>query len=641
MKYTNKLLLLLIILVAVVLRFINFSEIPFTHDEFSAFFRTNFNSFSELIEKGIRIDAHPAGIQVFLYYWIKYIGSSEWIVKLPFAIMGVFSVYLIYLIAKKWYNETLALITSAFMASIQYTVMYSQIARPYISGLFFVLLMVYFWTKIIKNPQKHFYLNSIFFILSAALCAYNHHFSLLFAAIAGLSGLFLIDKKYLVRYIISGVLIFVLYIPHLEIFFYQLSIGGVEGWLGKPYNDFILEYLDFLFHFSSYPIILTVVIIVFGFYKNKLKNFNWRNFILFTIWFVLPYLVGFFYSRYASAVLQFSVLIFSFPFLYFMIFGHIQAQKPLINLILVILILTVNILTLIFGRKHYDLFYKSPHKQILIDHEKAIQNNPNTLSIVDSHREITKYYLSKNVFDTNFIWFDTFGDITQFKNFLDQESKDYKHLYLGCLSSNTPLTVQIIQEYFPGIEWQKNYIGGTTYLFSKDKKEDKKIIKSLDFEENINIGWKKIDTTHFIDSLCYSGSHSYLIDSTIVYGLFFKKKLDKIIENRNNFIDISLMVKAIDDLKDILIVISMSSNGDVKYWNGIRFDTFVLGDNINDDWIPIRFSVKLSDINLDYPGIMFSTYIWNNKKKSFLIDDFKIELRDGNPFIYGLIRDFD
>ena len=63
--------LVLILLFAAVLRFWNYFEIPFTHDEFSALFRTQFNSFSELIDKGIKIDGHPAGVQMFLYFWVK------------------------------------------------------------------------------------------------------------------------------------------------------------------------------------------------------------------------------------------------------------------------------------------------------------------------------------------------------------------------------------------------------------------------------------------------------------------------------------------------------------------------------------------------------------------------------------------
>ena len=106
MKISNKLILFLIVLTGALLRFYNYAEIPFTHDEFSALFRLDFNSFSELIQKGVKIDGHPAGIHVFLYYWTKAFGSTEWVVKLPFTIFGIISIWLVYLIATKWFPGT-------------------------------------------------------------------------------------------------------------------------------------------------------------------------------------------------------------------------------------------------------------------------------------------------------------------------------------------------------------------------------------------------------------------------------------------------------------------------------------------------------------------------------------------------------
>jgi hypothetical protein len=85
--------LLLIILSAAILRFWAFPDIPFMHDELSALSRLQLQSFSDLIRYGVVLnDTHPAGVQVFLYYWVKLGGESEWWVKLPFLLSGVASV---------------------------------------------------------------------------------------------------------------------------------------------------------------------------------------------------------------------------------------------------------------------------------------------------------------------------------------------------------------------------------------------------------------------------------------------------------------------------------------------------------------------------------------------------------------------
>ncbi|MFZ4414916.1 MAG: hypothetical protein ACOYOV_17650, partial [Bacteroidales bacterium] len=64
-KNIDSILIFIILAVGVILRFYKFTEIPFTNDELSALYRARFDSFHELIAKGVLIDGHPAGVQVF------------------------------------------------------------------------------------------------------------------------------------------------------------------------------------------------------------------------------------------------------------------------------------------------------------------------------------------------------------------------------------------------------------------------------------------------------------------------------------------------------------------------------------------------------------------------------------------------
>lgn len=636
MKLTNKTIIILILIVATILRFFNYFEIPFTHDEFSALFRLNFDSFSDLIEKGVKVDGHPAGIQVFEYYWTKLFGYQEWIVKLPFTLFGIASVYLIYLIGKKWFNETVGLLSAAFLATIQFTVMYSQIARPYISGMFFSLMMVYYWSHLMMNPNKKFYRNTILFIIFTSLCTYNHHFSLLFSIIVGLSGLFIIQKKYLLRYVISGLLVFVLYIPHLQIFFYQLNVGGVEGWLGKPQNDFLIEFICYLFNYSTLAIAITIIISLIGLKNVKKNGINIKFTLLALAWFILPFLIGFYYSRYVNAVLQFSVLIFSFPFLYFVLFGHLKEYSAKINLLLVSIILITNILTLICNRNHYDLFYNSIYKRILTDYKQIKNDNNNSIFIIDSNEKILEYYIPKLQIDTSFInYSESFQDSKALRSYLEKESENHDKLFLGCLSSIPSNVVPLIQDYFSNIEIQNNYFGGTVYLFNKDNYKDENVISNLDFDSEISDNWSNIDTINCI-SFSESNNICYTLESQCEWGPAFSIPLDDIVKNKNNFIDISISILAKEKFGDLILVGALESNGENIYWGGSKFEKFELSENVNIDWIKLHHSIKLSDINLKSDDIILKIYIWNRGKKNYTIDDFKIKIRKGNPVVYGL-----
>ena len=641
MKITNQLTILLILFIGSILRFYNYVEIPFTHDEFSALFRLNFDSFSELIEKGVKVDGHPAGVHVFLYYWTKVFGSSEWIVKLPFTIFGIVSIWIIYLIGRKWFNETVGLISAAFIASIQFTVIYSQIARPYISGMFFSLIMVYYWTLIIKTPKKNFFKNICLFVLASTLCAYNHHFSLLFAGIVGLSGLFMIQKKYMLKYIISGIAIFTLYIPHLSIFFYQLNIGGIggiDGWLGKPTNYFIIKYLWYILNFSTLSILMTLSIILYGLKKNNLKFKDLNKYILFFIWFILPFLIGFYYSKYINPVLQFSILIFCLPYLFFLLFGHFKLQSPKVNLLIITIIMGVNIFSLIFERQHYKLFYHSVYKEILVDYNEANENQENTLFIVDSHDKISKYFSKRINIATNYINFDTFKSEANFIEFLEKNNH-FSNIYFGCLSSNAASTIPIIQEYYPKLKWQRNYVGGSSYLFNKEKTESK-IIANLDFENQSHDFWTNVDFSKITKSISSMGKRAYMLDEKTEWGPKFSVNFNTLALNRNDFIDISLRVKYKNKIDpSAILVATLGAPNENIYWQGTVFNKFIKPFETNKKWYTIHHSIKLSDIYLNYNNINLNIYVWNKEQESFLIDDFKIKTRIGNPIIYGLVED--
>lgn len=638
MKLTNIPVILFILFVAVILRFYDFFEIPFTYDEFSALFRLEFDSFRELIAKGVKIDGHPAGIHVFLYYWTKLWGIHEWIIKLPFTLAGVGSVYLVWLIGKKWFNETVGLISSAYMASIEFTVMYSHIARPYISGMFFSLLMIHFWSNLMLNPQKNFIRNCLLFVLSASLCAYNHHFSLLFAAIVSVSGIFFIQRKFRIKYLVCGLLIFILYIPHLKIFFYQLNVGGIEGWLGKPRNDFFFEFIYYIFNYSVIVLSLTLAILLFGLF-HLTKNKSAGKFIAISFaWFMLPFLIGFFYSKYVNAVLQFSVLIFSFPLLFFILFGFIKDQKPVINLVMVTLILLTNTLTLIYGRKYYDLFYNSVYQSILTDYDRCKKDFPKGVFIIESNKKISDYYAKKLNIDTNYVDYSkTFQNILEFKNYLETKSKTSDRLFLGCLFSIQPNVIPLIQDYFPTVEIQNNYYSGNTYVFSKGKRTEN-IIGYFDFDSVKPEKWSSVDTARIISSGELPGNRCYLMNKDTEWGPSFKVPLKDEISGKNNFIDISAEAKTNESFDGIILVSRLDSKGQNIHWAGTRFSEMAVTDSSTGEWQRIHHSIKLSDIDLRHEDILLTIFVWNKDKREFKLDNLKISLRDGNPFLYGLYK---
>lgn len=638
----TSLILVAILVLAAILRLIRPFEIPYTGDEFNALLRTHFNSFSELIKKGVIIDAHPAGVQVFLYYWTKLFGYSEIAVKLPFIICGILSVFYIFRIGKEWFNETVGLVCAAFLATLQYTIMYSQIARPYSSGLFFTLAMVYYWNKVTFKPEERFYRNGALYILFSAACIYNHYFSFLVAIMVGLTGLFFIPKKYLPKYLMLGIIVFVLYIPHLHIFFYQLGIGGLGKMLAKPKDDFILEYLKYVFHFSPFIFVCVGCLFIFGIMNSIRNKIQGSVYLIISFcWFLIPFLIGFFYSRYVNTILQYSALIFTFPFLLLFLFGWMPDLQGKVKAGLIFSICLIVTVSLIVERKYYSVFYTSRYEQIVL------QSNPVTnhiapdscISLIQSTAELPEdYYIRKDHVDTSsFKFVNTSPDKRPIIQYIEQQHKPY--LSWGALPSADPLYVAVFLNYYPYLIKEGDYYGGTFYLFSShpDKNALPYTFQSVNDFKQPAPHWSETDKAFLSDSVTFSGKSSYKMDSLHEWGPSFNYQLDSMVSNHFNLIYISVELLPLETLNDVFIVSDFKSNGKQVDWRSTPVSDFISTDKTS-KWQKGYHAIRLSDINLNYPNITAKIYIWNKGKKNFYMNRFEVKSIQDNSLLFSLFQ---
>ncbi|MCK5776881.1 MAG: glycosyltransferase family 39 protein, partial [Bacteroidales bacterium] len=613
---TNVILLIIILLSGFILRFYHFFQLPFTWDELSAWNRIHFNSFSDLIALGVKPDGHPAGVQVFLYYWISFFGDREWVVKLPFAIMGISSVYVFYEISKIWWNKSAGLINAAFMASLQFFVLYSTIARPYISGLFLSLMAVYFWSLYMFENHRRRHLFG--FIIFAALSAYNHHFSLLFVAIVGLSGIFIIPKHKFKEYIIAGILIFILYTPHLPIFIHQLGVGGIGGegnWLSKPEPDFIYTFLYWCFHFSPLVIAIIVLITAFSFIaKNTDSTKQWQKRILLLNWFFLPIIIGYYYSVKINPVIQYSMLIFSFPYFLLLISSNIKSIKPLFITPIIIVILLINSYTLIYDRHHFEIIEKQPFNTSAecLTSQKDINSNDIFLiyNTIDSYQE---YYLKKfdipntskyNLYDKNL-------SLSQFDEVLRNIKQD--HILLSSLPESF---VSLARYYFPNLIQRTNAYTSESYLLSKtlaSKETFHQIANENNFsdrKENWNFSPERIYT----DSLNH---HYYTYNNQQEWGLGFTDSLSNILNRYGGILDIEVDIISTQEPTAVLAT-TFTADSTVNIWRGQEFKGNLIATAFG---YRLYYSIDTRILMKEttYNDINFKLHLWNKGKEAFMI----------------------
>ena len=625
---SDKTLLFIILIAAAILRFWNFHEMPFMHDELSAIERAKYTTLNDEIIYGVALnDTHPAGVQLFIYYWIKIFGMSEMSVKLPFILLGLLSIIVAYKISKNWFNSSVGLTVAAFMAVLQYMVMYSQIARPYIPGMFFSLLMVWCWSNYLfdqTNKGKNKWL--IGYILSSALCAYTHHFALLFAVIVGITGLFFLSKESWKKYILAGISIFILYIPHLNIFFFQLNkggLGGPDGWLGKPDSSWFFQYLKYLFHYSYCMYILVFLLIALSifFYSNEIKT-KQKFRVIAVVWFLSIFFIEYYYSILVNPIIQFSTLIFVFPFLLIFLFSLFGELSQTIKMAVVSAILITGIITLVVTRKHFDIFYRQPYQE-------QVKNTYKSLDIIKNEKDATielmippyyrDYYFKKynRRFESVFYnSFDTKPDTKAFREFVQKQTTTY------FITGNLPLEyLQIIKEKYPYIMSKEEGFTYSTYCFTKDKKQSRLYEHTL-FNQKFDLsnGKNRADSTTE-----YFQAHSF--------------KLYEIVNNRHSVINLSMQVSSSDITANPVLVMDIQDNNKSIDWRGSEYFNF---NNEPKGINTVFLSADLTSFDLKkYPYAEAKIFIWNRNKKEFLIDDFKINVTDGNHLMYSLYEPID
>ncbi|MCS7085906.1 MAG: hypothetical protein NZ534_07525, partial [Bacteroidia bacterium] len=103
----------------------------FTNDELSALLRLRHDDIFSLWELGVKPDGHPAGVQTFLWFWVKIVPETEFWVRLPFVVCSLGAL-------RELHRMGGAAATANLLFSVPLIIPLTA-ARPYAPGLWMVL----------------------------------------------------------------------------------------------------------------------------------------------------------------------------------------------------------------------------------------------------------------------------------------------------------------------------------------------------------------------------------------------------------------------------------------------------------------------------------------------------------------------
>lgn len=605
-------LLLILILIGAALRIFAMQHFGWMHDELSAISRLRFSSFHDLIQYGVKPDGHPAGVQVFLWLWAKWFGTAEWVLRLPFLLLGIANIYIMYKVVTKVSTPVAALFAAAFVALSPYTILYSTIIRPYIAGLFFVLWATDEFLKIYID--KDFTIKTMIgFALSLALAAYTHYFAMLQAFAIGLVGLLLVENKK--RYLLLCLSAVLLFLPHIPILWSQMQLKGVGEWLDAPTWTFGLEYGKYLCNFSW---ILTATMIVCAIcLMNNFKgkwNLKWWSLSLF----LLAPVVGFVYSITVNPVLQYSCLLFSLPFLLLFLSLFVDRTLSKSNVFLLSLFSAVMIFSLIVERQYFQVakkqWYELSYKTVLRAEQQY--GSENVVAVINTEKYFLQYYEHKYCKVNNIVDKDDNLSNTQFQQIIQHLSQQY--IVVAGISDTW---LEIVKQSFPIVINRQWCYNGEVYLCGKTG-------RAASIEPPYFVKEGSLQLTDQQRNEEYVHLCELALDS-ILKSRYGKMELRAWFENTEQI-----------DLQECLLVMELRDKQDRQLaWRAEKCSDY-FDENTQQKMIflPFRYETILkNDAQIHNKKLII--YLWNKNQQEFFKNiKYSLSIENDNNFIYGLTQ---
>ncbi|MCU0432211.1 MAG: glycosyltransferase family 39 protein [Bacteroidia bacterium] len=628
------------------LRLYGLGSESFTADEmYSLICTRQATSPGDLIKNWVARDGHPPLSYLIEYFWQRMFGIGTFALRVPFALMGAAVVWWTGRAAARLFSTGTGLAAAAAMAFLQLPLMYSQLTRPYAAGLFFSSLLVWAWVRVIfdKQPRVVWYAA---FVLAAAGAAYSHFFSLFFAALVGASGL-LFRAGRVWKYWAACVLAALLFVPYLGIFFGQLQTAGIGaasgGWLAAPTPSFFGEHFFVVFnrsHGLMWGSLAVIAISVVLFFRRSSK-WQW----LMCCWFAVPLLTGYFYSVWRNPVLQHSVLLFSLPALFMLLFSWLPPlHERLVHwgFPLVFTLAFAGYVTM------WKPFHLTDHfgrlreiAEVTRDTEKKYGAPQTACAFNVDFPYFLGYYWDQSAAPAHLLTTLNNGDtaLLTFARQLETTRGDY-FVYGWSTKHSPPEMLLMIQARYPQLLHCERWFNSAVYVFSK-RSTDKAIEGETIYSSTTNFrgnapGWLPADEK-YLHTDSSSGIRFLTVDSTNQFSPAWKGPVSQLITNADQRIDAAVRLRCNAEQANGVIAIQINRNGKQLYWNGRSSRTQYLPEKTG-QWQTVYFGWYPPDDLL--PDDEVIVYIYSENKQPLQVMEMKVSSNKGHPGIYGERENF-
>ncbi len=352
------------------------------------------------------LGSHPF-MQIIVAWFIKIFGTTEFTLRFPIFLVSVLSIPLIYYISLSLTGKKSTAFLAAFLLTIHsYHIYYSFQMRGYNLVIFFSMLSIYYLIKVLTGSGG---ITNLLFVVTNALLVFTHLQSiyLMIAELLVIMGILCYQKitkitsdnqlsnkhaaNYFQLFIISMLLIFLLYIPQFPVVFMNIFDPDKPE---SSYSNYFLQVINTAYFFVTYSdrqalcyAFVAAICLLFLFSVKKInvsRLIFYTGIVFFILTAILPNGSGFF-PRYIVCIIP------CFIFIYAMVTIELWSSENKISKIFAIaLSLTYLVLT---AESYAKTYQPIQNFRGAVDYIHASRENPNaTIVSISLGKDLVRYY---------------------------------------------------------------------------------------------------------------------------------------------------------------------------------------------------------------------------------------------------------
>ena len=277
-------LLLIILIAATILRFYRIDHESLWLDEVQSMVQSDpyISSWKQMFQY-LGWDQHPPLFYILERCFLtvfKTGNNPEFVGRILPAILGVLSVWAVYLLGREILNSSLGLIAAAITCVNYFNLLYSQEVRDYILVFLASTLSYVYFIRLIRwrRPRDRW-----LYTLFAAMTAYSHYYGIFIVASQFfLAAILMVTDRdwlaYLKHFAISGVVIVLLYLPWVP---QLMKMAAMKSFWNPPVRgDFFIDYFKGYFGNDNH-LLIPVILVLLSFLLIKValsRRKEWTGF---------------------------------------------------------------------------------------------------------------------------------------------------------------------------------------------------------------------------------------------------------------------------------------------------------------------------------------------------------------------------